>query len=110
MSLLKNRVQLIGYAGTNPEIKHFEGNKNMAKLSLATLEVYKNAKGEKVNETQWHQLIAFGKVAKIFEKYISKGKEIAIQGRLVYRSYEDKNGDKKYITEIEVKEVLLLGN
>ena len=109
MYALKNKVQLIGNLGNAPEIKTLEGGKKLARFSMATNEVYRNAKGEKVTETQWHTLVAWGKVADIAEKYLVKGSELAIEGKLVNRSYNDKEGNKKYITEVQVNEVLLLG-
>jgi single-strand DNA-binding protein len=109
MSTLRNKVQLIGHVGNDPEIKSFEGGKKLANLSLATNESYKNDKGEKVEETQWHKLVAWGKTAEIIEKYVTKGKEIAIEGKLTHKSYDDKNGEKRYITEVVVDDVLLLG-
>jgi len=109
MSTLRNKVQLIGHVGNDPEIKTFDGGKKLAKLNVATNESYKNDKGEKVEETQWHSLIAWGKNADIIEKYVVKGKEIAIEGKLTHRSYEDKNGEKRYVTEVVIDELLLLG-
>ena len=109
MSTLKNKVQLIGHVGNDPEIKTFDGGKKLAKLSIATNESYKNDKGEKVEETQWHNLIAWGKTADTIEKYVVKGKEIAIEGKLTHRSYEDKNGEKRYVTEVVIDELLMLG-
>ena len=109
MSTLRNKVQLIGNVGNDPEIKTFDGGKKLAKLAIATNESYKNDKGEKVEETQWHNLVAWGKTAEIIEKYVVKGKEIAIEGKLTHRSYEDKNGEKRYVTEVVIDEVLLLG-
>lgn len=109
MYALKNKVQLIGNLGNNPEIKTLDGGKKMAKFSVATNEAYRNAKGEKITETQWHNLVAWGRVAEIAEKYLSKGSEVAIEGKLTNRSYNDKDGNKKYITEIQVNEVLLFG-
>jgi single-strand DNA-binding protein len=109
MSTLKNKVQLIGHVGNDPEIKSFDGGKKLAKLSIATNESYKNDKGEKVEETQWHNLIAWGKTAEIIEKYVVKGKEIAIEGKLTHRSYDDKNGEKRYVTEVVIDELLMLG-
>jgi single-strand DNA-binding protein len=109
MSTLRNKVQLIGHVGNDPEIKTFDGGKKLAKLAIATNESYKNDKGEKVEETQWHNLVAWGKTAEIIEKYVVKGKEIAIEGKLTHRSYEDKNGEKRYVTEVVIDEVLLLG-
>lgn len=109
MYALRNKVQLIGNLGNTPEIKTIDSGKKMARFSIATNEVYKNAKGEKVVETQWHNLVAWGKVAEIAEKFLEKGREVAIEGKLVNRSYTDKEGIKKYITEILVNELLLLG-
>lgn len=109
MSTLKNKVQLIGHVGQDPEIKTFDGGKKLAKLSIATNESYKNDKGEKVEETQWHNIIAWGKTADIIENYVVKGKEIAIEGKLTHRSYEDKNGEKRYVTEVVIDELLMLG-
>lgn len=109
MYALKNKVQLIGNLGQAPEIKTLESGKKMARFSMATSEVYRNAKGEKVTDTQWHNLVAWGKLAEIAEKFLVKGKEVAIEGKLVSRSYNDKEGQKKYITEIQVNELLLLG-
>ena len=109
MSTLKNKVQLIGHVGNDPEIKSFDGGKKLAKLSIATNESYKNDKGEKVEETQWHNLIAWGKTADIIEKYVIKGKEIAIEGKLTHKSYEDKSGEKRYVTEVVIDELLMLG-
>ncbi len=107
---LKNNVQLIGRLGAKPEMKTFENGKKLANISLATNESYKNQKGEKVEETQWHRLTAWGKIAEIAEKYTDKGSEVAISGKLVYNSYEDKQGEKKYTTEIHVNELVLLGS
>ena len=109
MSTLRNKVQLIGHVGNDPEIKTFDGGKKLAKLNVATNESYKNDKGEKVEETQWHSLIAWGKTADIIEKYVVKGKEIAIEGKLTHRSYEDKNGEKRYVTEVVIDELMMLG-
>ncbi|MCB0476404.1 MAG: single-stranded DNA-binding protein, partial [Flavobacteriaceae bacterium] len=92
-----------------PEIITLESGKKLAKFSIATNEVYTNAKGEKVKETQWHNLVAWNKTAEIIEKYVQKGNEVAIEGKLTSRSYEDKDGVKKYITEIVVNELLMLG-
>ncbi len=110
MSTLRNKVQLIGHVGNDPEIKTFDGGKKLAKLNVATNESYKNEKGEKVEETQWHSLVAWGKTADIIEKYVVKGKEIAIEGKLTHRSYEDKTGEKRYVTEVVIDELLLLGS
>jgi single-strand DNA-binding protein len=110
MYALKNKVQLIGNLGNNPEIKTLDGGKKLARFSVATNEVYRNTKGEKVTETQWHNLVAWGKVAEIAEKYLSKGSEVAIEGKLMNRTYNDKDGVKKYFTEVQVNELLMLGD
>ena len=109
MYALKNKVQLIGHVGNKPEIRKFDEGKKLVRFSVATNETYRNAKGEKVTETQWHNLVAFGKVADIAEKFIDKGTEVALEGKLVNRNYLDKEGMKKYITEIHISELLLLG-
>jgi len=109
MNALKNKVQLIGNLGKAPEIKNTESGKKLARFSIATNETHYNAKGEKVVETQWHNLIAWGKVADVVEKYLSKGTEVAIEGKLMNNNYTDKDGNKKYYTEVQVHELLLLG-
>lgn len=109
MYSLKNKVQLIGHLGAKPEIKNTESGKKVASFTMATNEVYRNAQGEKVTETQWHRLVAWGKIADRVEKYLDKGKEVAIEGKLLNRSYTDKDGTKKYVSEILVNEILLIG-
>ncbi len=106
---LRNKVTLIGRTGKPVEIVNFENGK-IAKVSLATSDYYTNSNGEKVEDTQWHNLVAHGKTADIMEKYVEKGKEIAVEGKIVYRTYEDNNGVKRHITEIRVEELVLLGN
>ena len=105
---IRNKVTLIGRTGKEVEIVNFENGK-LAKVSLATSDYFTNAKGEKVEETQWHNLVFFGKTVDIVEKYVEKGKEIAVEGKIVYRSWDDKEGIKHYITEIRVEELVLLG-
>lgn len=109
MYSLRNKVQLIGNLGKNPEIKTTDSGKKLVKLSVATNEMFTNSKGEKVKETQWHNLVAWGKMADVAEKYLSKGSEIAIEGKLITKDYVDKEGNKKYTTEIQVNELLMLG-
>ncbi|MBP8793767.1 MAG: single-stranded DNA-binding protein [Lutibacter sp.] len=110
MSTLRNRVQLIGNIGNAPEVITLESGKKLAKFSIATNESYKNAQGEKITDTQWHNCVAWNKTAEIIEKYLEKGREIALEGKLTSRSYEDATGVKKYITEVVVSEMLMLGN
>ena len=109
MSTLKNKVQLIGNVGNEPEITNLESGKKVAKFSMATNEFYKNSEGEKQQDTQWHNIVAWGKIAEIVEKYVGKGKEVALEGKLTSRSYETKEGEKRYVTEVVVDEILLLG-
>ncbi len=106
---LRNKVTLIGRTGKEVEIVQFENGK-LAKVSLATSDYYTNALGEKVEETQWHNLVCNGKLADLMEKYVEKGKEIAIEGKIVYRNYDDKEGQKRYITEVRVDQLVLLGS
>jgi single-strand DNA-binding protein len=110
MYALKNKVQLIGNLGNAPEVRNTESGKKLVRFSVATNEKYRNAKGEQVTETQWHNLIAWGAVAEIVEKYLGKGSEVAVEGKLINRNYTDKEGNKKYITEIQVNEILMLGS
>ncbi len=110
MNAIKNKVQLIGNLGNAPEVKTLDNGKKLAKMSIATNETYKNSKGEKVTETQWHNLIAWGKTADIAGQYLNKGSEVAIEGKLVTRSYTDKEGNKRYATEVVVNELLILGS
>lgn len=109
MSNLRNRVNLIGHLGQDPELRTFDSGKTKATFSLATSEKFKNQKGEKVEETQWHNLVVWGKLADIAGRYLKKGSEIAIEGKLVHRSYEASGGEKKYITEINVNDLVMLG-
>ncbi|SDB63449.1 single-strand binding protein [Flavobacteriaceae bacterium MAR_2010_188] len=109
MNTLRNKVQLIGNLGNDPEIINLESGKTLAKFSIATNESYKNAKGEKITDTQWHNVVAWGQTAKIVENYLTKGKEVAVEGKLTTRSYETKEGEKRYITEIVCNELMMLG-
>jgi single-strand DNA-binding protein len=107
MGNLRNKVQLIGHLGSEPEIINLESGNKIAKFSLATNDSYTNTKGEKVDSTEWHNLVMWNKTAEIVEKYVKKGQEIAIEGKLTTRSYDDKQGNKRYITEIIVSELLM---
>lgn len=108
-SSLKNSVRLIGNIGISPEIKNFGDDKKLAKFSVATTDTYKNANGDKVDNTQWHNIVVFGRLADIVEKYMQKGQQVALEGKLVSRSYTDKSGNKRYITEITANEIQMLG-
>jgi single-strand DNA-binding protein len=109
MNALRNSVQLIGNLGQDPEIVNLESGSKLAKFSLATTDSYRNAKGEKIEDTQWHNIVAWGKTAEIVETYLVKGKQVAVEGKLIHRSYETKEGEKRYITEIKCNEVMMLG-
>lgn len=106
MSTLKNSVRLVGNLGTDPEVRNFDNNRKLVRLALATNESYKNDKGEKVTETQWHNIVIWGAQAKFAEEMLKKGDEIAIDGKLANRSYVDKEGNKRYVTEIVANEFL----
>jgi len=108
MKSLRNSVQLIGRLGKDPEVKTF-GEKKKASFSIATSDSYKNAKGEKVEDTQWHNIVIWGGLADVAEKFLKKGQEIVIEGRLVHRDYETDKGEKKFITEINVNDMVMLG-
>lgn len=108
MTSLRNRVQLIGKLGIDPDVKEINKSKK-ARFSLATNEVYYQD-GNRKEETQWHNVIAWGKTAELAEKYLRKGKEVAIDGKLTSRTYNDKDGNRKYITEIVANELVLLGS
>ncbi|MBN2613147.1 MAG: single-stranded DNA-binding protein [Bacteroidales bacterium] len=110
MNNLRNSVNLIGNLGMDPEIKQLDNGRKLARFTLATTETFKNAEGKQIKETQWHQLVAWGGSATIAEKYLKKGREVAVNGRLTHRSYEDKQGSTRYITEIVVNDIVLLGN
>ena len=110
MNALRNKVQLIGNVGNDPEIKNLDGGKKVAKFSIATNDYYYNENKEKITDTQWHNVTAWGKLADIVESYVTKGKEIALDGKLTYNSYTDKEGIKRYTTEIVANEVMLLGS
>lgn len=109
MNTLRNKVQLIGNLGADPEVKTFNGGKTVARFSIATTDAYKDKEGNKVSETTWHNVVAWGRTASVAEKFLKKGSEVAIEGRLSNRSYEDKEGIKRYVTEIIVNELLLIG-
>ncbi len=110
MNALRNKVQLIGHVGNTPEIKTLDNGNKFAKFSLATNEYYKDSKGEKQTKTEWHNLVAWGKITDVIEKFVEKGKEIAVDGKLSTRNYDDKDGNKRYFTEVIINEVLLLGS
>ncbi len=110
MKNLKNSVQLIGRLGKDPVIINLDGNKTLAKFSLATTEYFKNKNGEKSFHTTWHNIVTWGKTALIAEKFLEKGKEIALTGKLVHRTYADKNGMTKYSTEIVANELVMIGS
>ena len=104
---MKNKVQLIGHVGQDPEIKQLE-NGRVANFTIATNESYTNAKGEKVEQTEWHRVSAWGKTVEIIEQLLKKGSHVAIEGKLTHRSYDDKDGNKRYITEVVANELVLL--
>lgn len=110
MNALKNKVQLIGNIGSDPTVRKTESGRKWARFSVATSETYRNTKGEKITETQWHQLMAWGKNAEIAEEHFRKGSHLVVEGKLINRSYLDRQGNKKYVTEVLVSEMLLLSD
>jgi single-strand DNA-binding protein len=108
MNALKNSVRLIGHLGENPKVRKLDSGKKVANFSIATNEIYRDSNGEKQSETTWHRLVAWEKQAEIAESYLKKGSEIAVEGKLTNRSYDGKNGEKHYITEVVVNSILLL--
>jgi single-strand DNA-binding protein len=108
MANLRNRVQLIGNLGTDPEIVKFENGRKLSRFSLATTDIHYDNNGEKKEDTQWHNVVGWGNLAEISEKYLKKGSGIAVDGKIVYRSYANKDGQKKYITEIVMDELFML--
>lgn len=110
MYAIRNKVQLIGNLGQLPEIRTTENGKKVARFSIATHDTYRNSSGEKISETSWHNVVAWGKLAEIAEKFLTKGKEVAVEGKLVHRNYTDKNGVKRNVTEVVLNELLMLGS
>ena len=109
MNALKNRVQLIGRLGQDPQTKTLANDRTLTRFSLATSESYVNKQGERIEDTQWHNVVIWGKLAERAGQYLHKGKEVALEGKLNHRSYEDKDGQKRYITEVVVSDFLMLG-
>ena len=108
MKSLRNSVNLIGRLGKDPEVKTF-GSSQKASFSIATTDSYKNQKGEKVEDTQWHNIVIWGKLADVAGKYLKKGAEVAVEGKLIHRAYETDKGEKKFVTEVNVNDFLMLG-
>jgi single-strand DNA-binding protein len=109
MSNLSNKVQLIGNLGQDPEIINLTDGKKIAKFSIATQDRYKNKQGEMVNDTQWHRIVAFNSTANIIADYVKKGNKVGVEGKLVTRVWDDKEGNKRYTTEVVCNEILMLG-
>ena len=110
MNALRNNVKLIGRLGQDPEVKTLDKGNKFAKFSLATSDSYTAKDGSKQEQTQWHNIVVWGNLAGICEKYLKKGKEIAIDGRLTYRTWEDKNGTKHISSEIVANDFLFVGS
>jgi single-strand DNA-binding protein len=108
MNNLKNRVNLIGNLGMNPQVRELGNGRKVARFTVATSESYRNSKGDKVTETQWHNIVAWGSQANFAEKYMEKGQQVAVEGKLTHRQYQDAKGEKHYITEVVVNEILIL--
>ena len=107
MSNLRNSVRLMGHAGNQPEVKVINAKQKVARIRIATNESYRDADGERVVQTQWHQLVFWNKQADIAEKYLEKGSEFTVEGKLTSHSYVGKDGHKRYVTEVVVNEIVL---
>ena len=110
MNKLRNNVLLIGNLGVDPEKINLESGKSLTKCRMATNESYRDNNGELIKETQWHNLVAWGKTADYMHDTLQQGSEVAVNGKIINRTYEDKDGQKKYISEIVVNEFLALNN
>jgi single-strand DNA-binding protein len=108
MNTLKNKVHLVGNLGFDPEVREIAKGRKVARLSVATNESYKNASGERITDTQWHTVVAWGQTAEMAERLLRKGTPVMLEGRLVHRSYEAKDGSKRYITEVVMSNFQLL--
>jgi len=108
MNVLRNSVRLIGHLGDNPKMRKLDSEKSVANFTVATNETFRDQNGNKMSETTWHKLVAWGKQAEVAEKYLKKGTEIAVEGKLTNRSYEDKNGETHFVSEIIVNSILVL--
>ncbi|MBL8001954.1 MAG: single-stranded DNA-binding protein [Flavobacteriales bacterium] len=108
MNTLKNKVQLIGNLGFDPEVREIAKGRKVARISVATNDRYKNADGERVTDTQWHTVVAWGRTAEMVERLLRKGTQVALEGKLVHRSYEGRDGQKRYVTEIVLSDFQLL--
>lgn len=104
-----NRVLLIGNLGKDPELKVTPSGQPVARFSMATTETWKNPQGEKQSKTEWHNIVVWGKLAEIAEKYLRKGKQVHVEGRIQYREYTDQAGVKKTACEIRCDSFLMLG-
>jgi len=104
-----NKAILLGNLGKDPEVRHLESGRAVANFSLATSETYKNRNGERVTNTEWHNVVLWSPLAEIAEKYLQKGSQVYIEGKITTRSYDDKEGVRKYITEVVGRELTLLG-
>ncbi len=108
MNTLKNKVNLIGNLGFDPEVREIAKGRKVARLSVATNDSYRNANGERVTDTQWHTVVAWGRTAEMVERLLRKGAPVALEGRLVHRSYETKDGSKRYVTEVVMSDFQVL--
>lgn len=106
MNNLKNSVQLIGNLGRDVELKEISTGSKVARFTLATNDYYKNNKGEIVKETQWHSIVSWGKTAELMAKVLKKGSSVVLQGKLIHRTYEDKEGNIKYTSEVKAYEFI----
>ena len=108
MKSLRNQVQLIGRLGADPEMREFSNGNQKVSINIATSDTYKNKGGDQITDTQWHNVVAWNGTGKYIHKYMTKGTEVMIQGKLTHSSYEDKNGITRYVTEVVADQVMIL--
>lgn len=108
MKTLNNSVQLIGVLGTDPQVKELSNGQKMARLLIATTDQYSNPKGDKTSRTYWHYVVAWGKMAEVAGKYLRKGSRLAVKGRLISTNYEDSQGNRRYVSQVVVNDLMML--
>ena len=104
-----NKVILVGNLGKDPEVRHLDNGRAVANFSLATSETYKNRQGERVTTTEWHNIVLWTPLAEVAEKYLKKGSQVYIEGKITTRSWDDQEGNKRYTTEVVGREMKMLG-
>jgi single-strand DNA-binding protein len=110
MSRSLNKVMLIGNLGRDPEVRYLSSGKPVANFSIATTDTWKDKDGKQAEKTEWHKIVVFGKLAEICSEYLSKGKQVYIEGKLQTREWQDQSGQKRYTTEVVALSMMMLGS